>query len=83
MRQFRRYLDAIEIFVFSLIGSILASVTCNNNKLRSIKIWNLSSGALIQELKDNYLSIYTIAFSLNGKILVSAGKSKTIKVWNI
>ena len=49
----------------------------------TIKIWNLESMALIKELKGHSNDVISIAFSPDGKTLVSGSKDETIKIWNV
>lgn len=47
----------------------------------SIKIWDLSNGQLLNELKSHSKTIYSLAFSKDGSMLASGGIDKTIRVW--
>jgi len=48
-----------------------------------ITIWSLSSGAKIRSLRGHEGSISSIAFSQDGKLLVSGAKDSMVKLWNI
>ena len=50
---------------------------------KTIKIWNLESGAQIKELKGHSDNVYSVAFSPDGKILASGSGDNTIKIWNL
>ena len=50
---------------------------------KTIKLWNLESGAQIKELKGHSYYVYSVTFSLDGKTLVSGSWDKTIKIWNL
>jgi WD40 repeat protein len=63
---------------FSPDGSILASVSWD----MTIKLWNTSSGAVLQTLKSSS-PIGAIAFSSDGKMLAAASDDKTITLWDV
>ena len=46
-----------------------------------IKIWDLSNGQLLNEVKSHSKTIYSLAFSKDGSMLASGGLDKTIRVW--
>ena len=50
-----------------------------------ITIWNLLTRAHINELKAHTVdsSVYSVAFSPNGKILASGNRDNTIKIRNL
>ena len=48
-----------------------------------IRIWNTENGRLIKTFVGHKKGINAIAFSPNGKWLVSAGKDSTIKLWRM
>src|SRR5262249_227616 len=59
---------------------------------RSLKIWDAASGNLVREIKgyDEKASpkghrdgVLTVAFSPDGKFLVSGSSDRSIKVWNV
>ncbi|MFM6197848.1 MAG: WD40 repeat domain-containing protein, partial [Dolichospermum sp.] len=67
-------------------GKILASYSRD----RTLKLWNLQTLTPIWTIKLEGNNIHTIAFSPNGKILASAGRTSfenksyhTIKIWNV
>jgi WD40 repeat protein len=59
---------------------------------QSLKVWDATTFALVREFKaykektfekGHQDAVYAVAFTADGKLLVSAGYDKTIKVWNI
>ena len=50
---------------------------------KTLKIWNLESGAQIKELKGHSNDVISVAFSPDGKILASGSGDNTIKIWNL
>jgi WD40 repeat protein len=71
----------ITVIVFSPDGKVLASgggVLDN-----TIKIWDAANGNLLQTLTGHNEQILELAFSPDGKTLISASLDKTIKVWRL
>ena len=50
---------------------------------REIRLWDATDGKLLKTLKGHTAGITTIAWSPDGKWLVSAGQDKIIYLWNI
>ena len=50
---------------------------------KTIKFWNLETGAKINELNKHILPVYSLAFSPDGKTLASGSQDKAIKIWNL
>src|SRR5260370_17898285 len=50
---------------------------------RTIKVWNLYSGALLHTITGHSSSVRSVAINPDGQMLVSGSDDKTIKVWNL
>jgi WD40 repeat protein len=49
----------------------------------TVKLWNSQDGKLLRELKEHQAEVCAVAFSPNGKLLVSGGKDRTIRCWKV
>jgi WD40 repeat protein/tRNA A-37 threonylcarbamoyl transferase component Bud32 len=50
---------------------------------KTIKLWNLNTGKLLQTLTGHADAVRAIATSPDGKIMASGSGDKTIKIWNL
>lgn len=50
---------------------------------RSIKIWDLSNGTLIDTLNGHTHFISSVSLSCDSKIVISGSLDKSIKVWDL
>ncbi|MHC5774519.1 WD40 repeat domain-containing protein [Nostoc sp.] len=48
-----------------------------------MELWNLATGEEISALTKDYYLVYSVAFSPDGKTLVSGGSDNTIKIWRL
>ena len=69
------YLDAVA---FSPDGQILAISEDNN-----ITFWNPDTGKRLHELSGHTEQVTSLAFSPDGKILISGSYDRTIRLWNV
>lgn len=68
---------------YSSDGKLIASdVTNLATGANDIKIWEVGTGREVHALTGHTDSIRTMAFSPNGKILVSGSWDKTLRFWN-
>lgn len=49
----------------------------------TVRIWNLSSGAVLQDLTGHSNRVPTVAFTPDGKNLITGSWDQTIKLWDV
>ena len=64
---------------FSSDGSMLAGGLSD----KTIKVWEVSTGNELLNLKDQPEDVWSVAFSPDDKFLVSGDDSGTIQIWNM
>ncbi|MFW9820649.1 MAG: serine hydrolase, partial [Candidatus Thorarchaeota archaeon] len=69
----------VQKVVFSPDGQTLASGSHDG----SIKIWDISSGEVLNTLQGHYYSVISLAFSPDGSKLASGGWGKKINIWDL
>jgi WD40 repeat protein len=67
-----------EDISFSPDGLLLASTSGVN-----VKVWDVSTGQLIAEFEGHTERVESVAFSPDGRLLVSGSKDGTAKLWEI
>jgi WD40 repeat protein/tRNA A-37 threonylcarbamoyl transferase component Bud32 len=70
---------AVFAIAFSPDGKTFASGSGD----KTIKLWKLSTGELLQSLTGHSQAVVTVAISPNGQTLVSGSRDHTIKLWNL
>ena len=48
-----------------------------------VRIWDVSTGQLVERLRGHRDSVYSVAFTPDGKGLVSGSLDKTLKFWDL
>nr|WP_242072301.1 S-layer homology domain-containing protein [Microcoleus sp. FACHB-68] len=71
--------DILWSIAFSPDGKTVAAGLSN----KTIKIWNVQTGAEVSTLTGHTYAVRTIAFSADGKTLASGSSDKTVKLWNV
>ena len=67
----------VHSVAFSPDGSLLAS---GSDKI--VWIWNTATGELEDELEGHTNLVRSVAFSHNGRFIVSGASDKTVRIWN-
>jgi WD40 repeat protein len=80
--------SVIKSVAFSADGKILGSGSSNGRMLgegsnATIQLWEVASGRELQKLQGHSDSVSSIAFSSDGKRLVSGSFDHSIKVWDL
>ena len=73
------HIAKIRSVVFSRDSKMLAS----GSKDRTIRLWDIGSPTLKQQLLGHEGSVKSIAFSPNGQSLASGSSDKTVRLWDI
>jgi glucose repression regulatory protein TUP1 len=48
-----------------------------------VRVWNVQTGQQLERLKGHKDSVYSVAFSPDGKSLVSGSLDRTLRVWDL
>jgi glucose repression regulatory protein TUP1 len=48
-----------------------------------VRVWNVTTGQQLERLKGHKDSVYSVAFSPDGKSLVSGSLDRTLRVWDL
>jgi WD domain, G-beta repeat len=64
---------------FRADGRVLTSASGD----RTVKLWDVATGARLDTLKESQKELYALAFSPDGKKLAAAGVDNRIRVWQI
>jgi len=74
----RGHLGSVHAVAFSRDGKLLASTSDD----MTVKLWDASTGAVLQTLKGHLDSVRAVAFSRDSKVLASASADRTVKLWD-
>ncbi|KAL8367221.1 hypothetical protein RB599_010285 [Gaeumannomyces hyphopodioides] len=70
--------SSVNSVAFSPDGQRLASASSD----KTVKLWDVMTGACLQTLKGHSGSVFSVAFSPDGQRLASASDDKTVKLWD-
>ncbi len=70
--------SGVSAVTISPDGQIIAS---GGRRDKTVKLWDLATGKLIQPLNGHLRGVTSVAFSADSKTLVSASYDKTIRIW--
>ena len=69
--------------VFSVCVTADGSRLFSGSMDKTIKVWDVATGACVQTLQGHTDSVWSVCVSANGSRLFSGSSDNTIKVWNI
>ena len=75
----RGHSNTVTCITISPDGQTLAS----GSRDRTIKLWNLATGAEIRTLTGHENNVTSVTFSPDGKALVSGSEDHTMKIWRV
>jgi WD40 repeat protein len=64
-------------------GALLASAAGGEDEPAELLVWEVATGRLVQALSTPGESVMALAFHPDGKSLASAGRSGSVKIWDI
>ena len=73
-----RHASWVNSVAFSPDGSCLAS---GSDEI--VRIWNVATGELEDELEGHTDRVWSVTFSHNGRFIVSGSGDKTVRIWNM
>lgn len=79
LQSFRGHRDVIHAVDIDLEGQRAVSASSD----RTIKLWDLRTGAQLRTFKGHRDLVHTIAFTKNGKFAISGSDDLSLKVWDI
>ncbi|KHG39122.1 WD-40 repeat-containing serine/threonine protein kinase, partial [Aphanizomenon flos-aquae 2012/KM1/D3] len=80
-RTLKGHSSSVNSVAYSPDGQTLASASVD----KTIKLWNVKTGNLLQTLEGHSSPVNSVAYSPDGQILASAtvDNTNTIKLWNV
>ena len=83
--HFKKFLPYVDIHMLSnqLLLVQMGRFSLVVVGIRTIKLWDVNTGAEICTLTGHQLQVNSVAFSLNGQFLASASFDRTIHLWQL
>ena len=60
----------------------MVNTIASGNSDNKVRLWNTSTGQLMNSLIGHTDDIYSVCFSPDGKTIASGGKDKSIRIWD-
>ncbi len=78
LQPFRGHIAAVGV-TFSLNGKTLAST----GEDQAVRLWEVSSGRLLNTLQGRTSMVFGVAFSPDGRTLASGSSDRTVRLWEV
>jgi len=79
VRTLEGHADRVSSVTFSPDGKLLASGSDD----KTIKLWNVATGAVVRTLVGHSESVTSVAFSPDGSLLASGSTDSTVRMWEV
>lgn len=81
LATFPGHRSLVSCLAFSVDGQWLASGSFDEEA--SVKLWNVAAGTEVATLRGHKKPVYALAFAPNGKSLVTAGRDRVTRLWDL